>query len=183
MHRDGDWHRALHLWVILPTGRVVLQRRSVAKDTHPGLVDVSVAGHLRAGEDVAEALRESEEEIGLVVRADETFALGMHRVERGTDREVHTVLGVHATAEFASLRPDADEVAALYAADVDAVLELEHGRRDALFVEALDTLGVGVATLHRDDFVPDPAGYRAACLERLAAHLRGAPFERLALAP
>jgi isopentenyldiphosphate isomerase len=32
VHRDGDWHRAFHLWVMHPDGHVLLQRRSRAKD-------------------------------------------------------------------------------------------------------------------------------------------------------
>src|SRR4051812_13685106 len=71
VHRDGDWHRSLHVWVVLrePGGgpRVLLQRRHADKDTWPRAVDVAVAGHYRAGESLNEALRESEEEIGLAL--------------------------------------------------------------------------------------------------------------------
>src|SRR3954469_2867720 len=68
VHRDGDWHRSVHVWVVLQSAAgpcVLFQRRSTAKDTWPGVLDVAVAGHLRAGETVDDALREAEEEIGL----------------------------------------------------------------------------------------------------------------------
>src|SRR5690242_15381466 len=69
VHRDGDWHRAVHVWVtgLGPAGEPFLlaQRRSTAKDTWPGRLDATVGGHYRAGEGLAEALRETEEEIGV----------------------------------------------------------------------------------------------------------------------
>lgn len=69
VHRDGDWHRALHVWI---AGRdeagepfLLFQRRSAAKDSWPGYYDTTVGGHFRAGETLAETVREIEEEIGL----------------------------------------------------------------------------------------------------------------------
>jgi isopentenyldiphosphate isomerase len=69
VHRDGDWHRALHIWV---AGRdeagepfLIFQRRSAAKDSWPDHFDTTVGGHFRAGETLQESLREIEEEIGL----------------------------------------------------------------------------------------------------------------------
>ena len=50
VHRDGDWHRSSHVWLLSPEGRLLLQRRSEAKVTWPGLWDVSAAGHISAGE-------------------------------------------------------------------------------------------------------------------------------------
>lgn len=82
VHRDGDWHRSIHLWVVDagPYGggqgaetagdgpRLLLQQRADTKDTNPGLWDVSVAGHIDAGDDVLETVvREAEEELGLAV--------------------------------------------------------------------------------------------------------------------
>lgn len=45
VHRDGDWHRALHVWILcLETGELVLQRRAASKDAWAGLLDISTAG-------------------------------------------------------------------------------------------------------------------------------------------
>lgn len=69
VHRDGDWHRALHVWVAGrdETGEpfLMFQRRSAAKDSWPDHFDTTVGGHFRAGETLQECLREIEEEIGL----------------------------------------------------------------------------------------------------------------------
>src|SRR5680860_487301 len=68
VHRDGDWHRAMHLWIYgrRETGPFLLfQRRCRFKDTAPGRLDPTVAGHYKAGETLRETLREVEEEIGI----------------------------------------------------------------------------------------------------------------------
>jgi isopentenyldiphosphate isomerase len=68
VHRDGDWHRAVHVWLFRSTDRsVLLQLRSAQKDTHPLCWDVSAAGHLQSGEHdlLAAAKRELEEELGM----------------------------------------------------------------------------------------------------------------------
>src|SRR5689334_6281393 len=68
VHRRKLHHRAVHVLVLDPAGRVFLQKRSATKDTFPGAWDSSSSGHLSSGEDYdACAIRELEEEIGLQV--------------------------------------------------------------------------------------------------------------------
>ena len=70
VHKDGDWHRSVHVWVAQKDTtnnnvRVLMQRRSPFKDTHPNQLDVSCAGHVNAGDDILETtMRELEEELG-----------------------------------------------------------------------------------------------------------------------
>jgi isopentenyl-diphosphate delta-isomerase type 1 len=65
VHRLGLWHRAVHVFVFDPTGRIFLQKRSASKDTHPGRWDSSASGHVDSGEDYdACAPREVFEELG-----------------------------------------------------------------------------------------------------------------------
>lgn len=61
-------HRAVHGAVFHPDGRILLQKRAKTKRVQPGRWDMSVGGHLIAGEDWSDALlRETEEELGLKV--------------------------------------------------------------------------------------------------------------------
>lgn len=70
VHRTGLRHRAVHVLVFNSRGEVFLQKRSLAKDSSPGLWDSSASGHLDCGEDYdACAVRELREEIGLEVTA------------------------------------------------------------------------------------------------------------------
>ena len=83
VHRDGDWHKAVHIWVFNKKGEVLLKRRAPDKDSYPNMLDISCAGHLSAGDTSIEgALRELEEELGLKVSEEElklfdnTFKIG-----------------------------------------------------------------------------------------------------------
>ena len=59
-------HLVVHLHVLDPLGRLLLQMRARTKDTNPGFWDTSVGGHVRAGEEVGDALlREAREELGM----------------------------------------------------------------------------------------------------------------------
>jgi isopentenyldiphosphate isomerase len=59
-------HLVVHLHVFEPGGSLFLQKRSMSKDTNPGLWDTSVGGHVAAGEKVRDALlREAREELGV----------------------------------------------------------------------------------------------------------------------
>lgn len=65
-HREFLRHRFVHVMVVGPDGRFLLQRRSMRKAKGPGLFDASVGGHVDAGEGYLEAaVREAGEELGL----------------------------------------------------------------------------------------------------------------------
>ena len=95
IHRDGDLHRAFHLWIVKEGRYVLFQRRSQHKDIEPNKLDVTVGGHFGAGETINEVLRETEEEIGLTVTLSELYHLETRRVERtypnAIDREIQDV--------------------------------------------------------------------------------------------
>lgn len=79
-HREGLWHRTFHCWVVgrrHGTGFVVLQWRSSSALGHPNMLDITAAGHLRAGEQPEDGVRELEEELGIKVSADKLVALGI----------------------------------------------------------------------------------------------------------
>lgn len=63
-------HRSVHVLVVSPDGRILLQKRSMRKDTQPGKWDTSVGGHVGYGQSYEEAARrEAEEELGLRLEA------------------------------------------------------------------------------------------------------------------
>ncbi|WP_347921729.1 NUDIX domain-containing protein [Pontimicrobium sp. SW4] len=65
-HLKGLFHPTVHIWFYTKNGHILLQQRSKHKETFPSFWDVSVAGHILAGESILEAaLREIKEEIGL----------------------------------------------------------------------------------------------------------------------
>lgn len=63
-------HGTVHLWVWRKSKKgvteVLIQKRSLTKKTHPGMLDISAAGHVDEGEvSINTVKREAKEEIGL----------------------------------------------------------------------------------------------------------------------
>jgi isopentenyldiphosphate isomerase len=173
-HRRGLWHHCFHCWVAGEDAGgpyLLVQRRAAAKDTWPGYLDVTAAGHLRSGEEPLEGgLREIEEELGLRVEPERLVPLGTRRIEQeipeGCDRELHEV--------FLLLDPTPPEDLRLQEGEVEAVLRIGLGDVQRLgaggSVPAVEYAeGEASATRVRlSDFVPNEDDY----LRRVAVAAR-----------
>ena len=184
VHRDGDWHRAVHVWVagIADDGEpfLLVQRRSLAKDTCPGRLDATVGGHYRAGETLDEALRETEEEIGVAVLVDHLRRLGtclaVNESEPGIlDREIQDVFLLRDDRPLIAYRPHPVELAALLRLPLAPLLDLLAGEIETMTGQAIapGNAAPHEETVRRDDFVigPDRYPYRVAIAAGLV--LRG----------
>lgn len=79
-HRKGVFHPTVHIWFYTSRGEILLQFRSPSKKTFPGYWDVSVAGHIGAGEEVEQAaIREIQEEIGLSTNTENLSPVGVFK--------------------------------------------------------------------------------------------------------
>lgn len=173
-HRRGLWHRCFHCWI---SGRyasgepyLLVQRRADEKDTWPGRLDVTVAGHLRAGEKPLDGLREIEEEIGLRVEAERLIPLGTHRIEQkipeGLDREFHEVFLLFDSSSPENMRLQRGEVGAILRMRLDDVERI--GDREPIPAEEWKDGGFVVTQVCLADFVPNQDAY----LQRVAYALR-----------
>ncbi len=85
VHRDGDLHGSSLIWIVRNRRDngdfdVLLQRRSEDKDSYPGRLDTSCAGHVPAGETfLTAAVRELEEELGICANEEDLLPLFYHR--------------------------------------------------------------------------------------------------------
>ena len=71
-HKKGLWHRAVYAFIIDEDGNILLQKRSANKKLWPNLWDVTVGGHVDAGEFGRQALiREVKEELGIEIKDDD----------------------------------------------------------------------------------------------------------------
>jgi isopentenyldiphosphate isomerase len=72
IHSRGLWHRTVHVWIYNTKRNILFQKRAMGKDSHPGLWDVSAAGHVEIGENpVNAATREIKEELGIEINDSE----------------------------------------------------------------------------------------------------------------
>jgi isopentenyl-diphosphate delta-isomerase len=132
VHRDGDLHLAAHLWIVTPDRRVVLQRRSDTKENFPSLWDISVAGHVGAGESSLDAIvREAFEELGLRLDPASLALLGSapyHAVLNGgtyVENEIHDIYLARIDIDVALLRLDPVEVAGVAVVHPDELASFE----------------------------------------------------------
>ncbi|MEA2526718.1 MAG: hypothetical protein QOF01_2748 [Thermomicrobiales bacterium] len=166
VHRDGDWHRSVHVWV---AGRgeggepfLVFQRRSPNKDTWPGRLDATVGGHYRAGETLQETLRETEEEIGIAVSLDQLRPLGVrvcaNESQTGIlDRELQAVFLLRSDRPLTAYRPDPVELAALVRVPLAGILALFSDDAQTINADALlpGAAALTSVTIGPDDFIPN----------------------------
>ena len=122
VHRDGDWHRAVHVWfygVDRDGGYLLMNQRGRFKDTWPLALDATVGGHLGSGETVEDAFREVHEEIGVTIdpvrfkhlfrrkRSSENLVPGL------LDREVQEVYLVRDDRPLTAAAPNPAELEGL----------------------------------------------------------------------
>ena len=82
-HKNGLFHPTIHVWLYTRNGYLLIQKRGKNKKSFPLLWDVSVAGHIGAGEDIVQsALREIEEEIGLVLQPQALKKIGVFKSQK-----------------------------------------------------------------------------------------------------
>ena len=90
-HEEGILHRTAHVWVVRRKESgydVLLQKRSMEKESFPGLYDTSSAGHIPAGEEpAASALRELAEELDIKASLSELSYAGTFRIRY--EKEFH----------------------------------------------------------------------------------------------
>ncbi|MBC9796069.1 NUDIX hydrolase [Sinomicrobium weinanense] len=129
-HAKGLFHPTIHVWLYTTDGKVLLQKRSACKDTFPGYWDVSVAGHIGAGEaSLSSALREVEEELGLQLSEKALEKTGIcksvtkHR-EDLIDCEFHHIYIGELNVPLSELKLQETEVDDVKLMDIDEFLSI-----------------------------------------------------------
>lgn len=130
IHRKGYFHNTAHLWLYTNNKKILLAQRSLKKTIFPGLWDVSVAGHVDAGETVEQAIiRECQEEIGLTLNPSELTKIGVfpcfQKYDFGIeDNEFHHTFIAELKVPLTQLNPDANEVEDLQLVTFDDFINL-----------------------------------------------------------
>ena len=118
-HKNGWFHATVHIWLFTKEGKILLQKRALTKKVFPGFWDISVAGHVAAGEGILDgAKREVLEEIGLELKETDLIKIGtrIHQVTHANgilDNEHHHVFIAELKAPVTALKMQAEEVAGL----------------------------------------------------------------------
>lgn len=154
-HRDGIPHRTAHIWITrLEQGKrqILLQKRSMSKDSFPGMYDTSSAGHIPAGDEPAEsAARELKEELGITAKPGQLrpagsfharYAIPFHG-QMFRDNEFVSVFVYDAPVDINDIQIQEEELDAVAWFDLEEVYqECRQGKRDRFCVpvEGLEIL-------------------------------------------
>lgn len=128
-HRLGLYHASTHVWLYTSDGYILIQKRAANKDTYPGLWDISVAGHISAGETpITSALREVKEEIGLTISKKELFFLKTQLIEKQPalnmyDNELNHIYLCRQDISINKLKIQVEEVAAIKLISIQSFLQ------------------------------------------------------------
>ncbi|MFC9711506.1 NUDIX domain-containing protein [Paenibacillus sp. NPDC056933] len=155
VHAKGFWHRSFHCWIVRDEGEqrlVLFQRRREIKDTFPGCYDITAAGHLTAGEQLHEASRELEEELGVQTPFETlTYLMTAKQQLQGEvrgvpfiDREFSSVYGLCLNQPLEAYTLQASEVDSLFEVPLDDLLALFRGETDVIHaagVKAAQSVG------------------------------------------
>ncbi|WP_372746471.1 NUDIX domain-containing protein [Lutibacter sp.] len=128
-HKLGLFHASVHIWIIDYNNNVLIQKRAADKDVFPNLWDVSVAGHISAGENqLVSAIREIEEEIGLSVLKEHLYYIGtfkkkiVHKINL-IDNELHHIYICRINFDFNSLKIQVEEVSEIKTMKLKKLIE------------------------------------------------------------
>lgn len=172
-HAQGLWHRTFHCWILREGSmgwEILLQLRHQDKDTFPGYLDVSCAGHLLAGERVEDGLRELEEELGITAAYGELLYAGVsadeYQFDNGLmDREFSHIHLYTCSLPLEAYKLQPEEVSGLLAVPVDEWEPLVRGRSLSASACGIiyDNLGNAPEKVEREitlkDMTPNSEGY------------------------
>ena len=157
IHAKGHFHNTAHLWLYTSEGHILLQQRAATKVICPLLWDVSVAGHIDAGEtpELA-AVREAKEEIGITISEAQLIKIGVFECFQSyangiIDNEFHNTFIAKIDTTIENLIPQEGEVEALKFVSIDTFHQLlEHSKTNNHFVPSnIDYYEIVVNTIKK----------------------------------
>ena len=141
IHSEGHLHNTAHIWCYTLNGDILLQQRAASKTIYPLLWDVSVAGHIDAGETPKQAaVRETKEEIGIDISEKKLLKIGVFECFQSypngiKDNEFHNTFILEMTSRIEDLTPQKEEVEALKFVSIETFYDLlKHSESNNHFV-------------------------------------------------
>lgn len=172
VHREGYWHKTFQCWMVRmdeEVAYILFQLRHPTKAIFPNKLDKSAAGHLIAGETVAQGVREIEEELGIHVPFDHLSFCGIIPLENETesgliDREFCHVFTYRCDLPLEAYQMQPDEVSGLFYVSVNDFYQLVYGSKDRCQAQGIIAVGNGryerqVTEVTIDSFTPQSEHY------------------------
>ena len=141
IHMKGHYHNTAHVWYYNANGEILLAQRAASKTICPLLWDISVAGHVDAGEPIAHAaIRETREEIGVKILETELEKIGIYNCFQSypngiKDNEFHHTFIAKINYILDDFKLDKEEVAGIKFVTIPEFRELlKHSGTNSHFI-------------------------------------------------
>lgn len=145
---DEDWIGTFNLWIIQrkPVPSIIYQQRSPKSSWAPKMLDVTAGGHLKAGEEIIDGLREVREELGKDYKGNELLFLGrkLHispDVKKRMRQNVVYVYIVEDNSPLKSYKLQEEEVYAICSCPIDKLIKVHKDNNFSFVSEGIDNKG------------------------------------------
>jgi isopentenyldiphosphate isomerase len=146
VHRNGLWHRTFHCWIIRNNNKILAQLRGKDKSSNPNLLDISAAGHIQAGEEIKDGMRELEEELGVFVDFKQLINVGYYKwasdmeskkIKPYLNREFCHVFFLKDNRQLTEYKMQEEEVDGLFEIDINSGRKLFSGEKNKIEINGL----------------------------------------------
>ena len=154
VHRDGNWHKAIHVFIVNDKKQILFQKRSPEKDSNANKWDISCGGHASAGDtSLGTVEKELREELGIRIPAEELIYIDTFRQQsvrnEGTfiNNEFNDVYLAELNLDITKLDFQKEEISELKWVDASELEEVITSRNPE-FVQHLEEFRMIINLLH-----------------------------------
>ena len=146
IHELGKWHRAVHFYLFDNENNILLQKRSQFVDHYPGMLSISLTGHIDAGEGSFQALkREIQEELSLnSEKMDLQFLFSFKREAslspKYIDRQFNDVYMCKSDFKLKDLKKDESETSQFILVSLEKFIKMAESNDSELVPSYSDSL-------------------------------------------
>ncbi|WP_442601199.1 NUDIX hydrolase [Paenibacillus sp. KN14-4R] len=180
VHRLGLWHQTFHCWLLQQDENrnyILFQKRCARKKDYPGYLDITAAGHLEAGEDPLDGIREIREELGIDIEQKDLIPIGvvpcLLRAEHFIDNEFGHVYLVDYSGRNEPFILQKDEVESILRIEFDQFRSLLNGTcHHIIGYDFTDGVEKQEVSLTMTDFLPHTESYYASIEHHMDAFFK-----------
>lgn len=142
VHERGLWHRTVHVWLLNSNKEILIQIKPEKMTGKLGVRDMSLAGHLSAGDSsILGAIREFEEELGVRLEAEDLIKIGEikqegYRTRHTENKEWCEIFVVQKDIKLNEFKLDPEEVESVKYISIDELTEWAKYANDNFIVHA-----------------------------------------------
>lgn len=158
-HKIGLWHETFHCWFIEVEGHktfIHFQLRSPDKKDFSNMLDITAAGHLTAGENAADGVREIKEELGISLTLNDLIYAGKIADE--------IIIGDFIDREFChvfiyKIPPGKKLDYVFQDKEVAGLVKIELSEFEKIWTEEISSLMINGNPVSKNNFVPHEKSY------------------------